>query len=87
MGIGSWFLVVKWSCLELTFLFTNLELNSPYNTNIKKTCFSFINLLKALAIHRANALNILITYKIILILVHSLVYNLVYSDIIWKIIY
>ena len=24
--------------------------------NIKKTCFSFINLLKALAIHRANAL-------------------------------
>jgi len=39
MGIGSWFLVVKRSCLELTFLFTNLELNSPYNYKYKENMF------------------------------------------------
>ncbi len=39
MGIGPSFLVVKWPCLELTFLFTNLELNSPYNYKYKENMF------------------------------------------------
>lgn len=44
--------------LNKPFLFTNLELNFPCNFNIKEKIFSFINLSKALAIYRANALKL-----------------------------